>query len=66
MKGDGRMKCNHCEEELQQINFFHTINGGIGLRLDHKEPAVLYACTSRDCKNCGVVIVVPEIAIDED
>ena len=54
------MKCNFCEEQLEQINFYHTINGGVRVQLSHKENAALYACTSRDCKNCGVVIIIPD------
>ena len=53
------MKCNFCEEELEDISFSHTINGGVEVWLSHKEQATLRVCTSRDCKNCGIVIAIP-------
>ena len=54
-----KKKCNYCEEELEDISFSHTINGGVIVLLSHKEQVTLYVCTSRDCKNCGVVIAIP-------
>lgn len=53
------MKCNHCEENLEDISFYHTINGGVHALLSHKEDVGLFVCTSRDCKNRGVVIAIP-------
>ena len=50
------MKCNFCEEQLEYI----SIIGDHNLYLSHKELCRLYACTSRDCKNCGNVIVIPD------
>ena len=58
------MKCNFCEEQLEELSFYHTINGGVGALLSHKEKAILYVCTSRDCKNRGVVIAVPTTVKD--
>ena len=58
------MKCNYCEEQLEDISFSHTINGGVVVWLSHKEKATLYVCTSRDCKNRGVVIAIPHASKD--
>lgn len=58
-------KCNFCEEELECIHFSHTINGGVRVWFGHKNPANLYACISRDCKNRGVVIAIPLKSCDE-
>jgi hypothetical protein len=52
-------QCKFCEEYLEDITFSHTINGGVRAWLSHKEECGLYVCTSRDCKNCGVVIAIP-------
>ena len=56
------MKCNFCEELLEDIGF----NPHATVWLNEKERASLYACTSRDCKNCGVVLVIPHESKDED
>lgn len=47
-------KCK-CSELLEDISF----TGSILVWLSHKERATLYACTSRDCSECGKVIVIP-------
>jgi hypothetical protein len=52
------MKCNSCEEELEEIVVSTDIKGAT-VWLSHREPAILLVCTSGDCKNCGVVICVP-------
>jgi len=54
-----KIGCNFCEEELEDISFVHTINGGVEVWLSHKERATLYVCTSRDCRNRGIVIAIP-------
>jgi len=59
------MKCSHCEEQLEDISFNSTINGGVNVFLSHKEQATLYVCTSADCINCGVVLVIPHKTNDE-
>ena len=59
------MKCNYCDDELEDIFFSHTINGGVTVWLSHKEQATLYVCTSRDCKNRGVVIAIPRLSKED-
>jgi len=49
------MKCNYCEEQLENIQFSHC-SSIVDLS---KSDAYLYVCTSRDCKNCGVVLAIP-------
>ena len=55
------MKCNYCENELEDISFSNA-----AVWLSHKEPATLWACTSQDCKNCGVVLAIPWTNKDEE
>ena len=51
------MKCNYCEEQLEEIGINH---GFPPVSLSpSKELANLYVCTSRDCKNVGVVLAIP-------
>lgn len=59
------MKCNYCEEELEDISF-STYDKGVNIYLNHKEGVALYVCTSRDCKNCGVVIAIPTEVVEDD
>ncbi len=56
------MKCNFCEEQLEDISF----SGVNSVWLSHKEQCSLYVCTSRDCKNGGVVIAIPWENKDEE
>ena len=51
------MKCNYCEEQLDKISYDY---GDSIVRLGSRiEAGHLYVCTSRDCKNCGVVLAIP-------
>jgi hypothetical protein len=40
---------------------FSTHSAGVSLYLNGKnnENVSLFVCTSRDCKNCGIVIAIP-------
>ena len=58
--------CWACKDELEDISFSHTINGGIVVWLSHKEKATLYVCTSQDCKNRGIVIAIGHEIKEED
>ena len=49
------MKCIFCEEQLEDIR----IGGSIEVWLSDRIIAALFVCTSRDCKNCGVVLAIP-------
>lgn len=55
IESEGEVKCNHCEEQLEDITF----KGNKEMWVSHKERVFLYVCTSRDCKNCGTVIAIP-------
>ncbi len=59
------MQCNFCEEQLEEISFT-TSNRGVSVILNREEQATLFVCTSRDCKNCGVVIAIPWKNKDEE
>lgn len=59
------MKCNFCEEQLEDISFA-TSERGVSIILSRREQASLFVCTSRDCKNCGIVIAMPQKAYQED
>jgi hypothetical protein len=52
------MKCNFCEEQLEEIKFGHIAVSDTEAHINN-EKIILFVCTSRDCKNCGVVIAVP-------
>ena len=52
------MKCNFCEEQLEEIKFGHIAVGDVDAHIDN-EKTILFVCVSRDCKNCGVVIAIP-------
>jgi hypothetical protein len=52
-------ECNFCGEKMEEISFSHTINGGVIVWLDRKETATMYSCTSQDCRQCGVVKIIP-------
>lgn len=59
------MKCNFCEEQLEQIIFTAFSKGDVEPHLDCKnmdkrESIILFACIGRDCKNCGVVMAIPQ------
>lgn len=56
--------CNACGEEMQEIS---TSDGPTYSRifLDNGETASLYACTSRDCRNVGIVMMIPHLAKED-
>lgn len=56
-------KCfaTNCGEKLQKIG----TNPNATFWLDDKEGVSLYVCTSRDCKNMGVVVAIPHEAKED-
>ncbi len=55
-------KCRECDELLDTISF----PGNVFPVINHEEQASMYACTSADCKNAGLVIVVGHEPKEED
>jgi len=50
------MQCPKCEEQLEKIYKEHS---PLVELVPSNEKATLYVCTSRDCKNAGVVLAIP-------
>ncbi len=56
------MKCNYCEEQLENIAIDH---GQPPVTLfPSKDLADLHVCTRSDCKNVGIVLCIPREAKD--
>lgn len=69
------MKCFKCDEVMDEISFPVCDTCGPKDRDSQvvltpfkglQERASLYACTSRDCGNVGIVMVIPHESKDED
>lgn len=58
-------ECPSCNDAMEDLTAYHTINGGVRFSLSHKEDAYLYVCTSRDCKDRGIVRCLPSEPKDD-
>lgn len=60
------MKCFKCDDELATVSLPNSGRrvelGGVVNPMD----ATLWACISRDCKNMGVIVVLPDPGVDLD
>ena len=53
------MECPCCREQLDDITITNNAIGFCSIVINNKYNASFFVCTSRDCKNCGIVTCIP-------
>ncbi len=57
--GQGMFKCSGCDELMEEITAYHGQGYSDFMLSISKEYCCLFACTSRDCKDSGIVKCIP-------